>query len=169
MFDRVFNRVLVAGAILTGAITAYVMLSVDLEVVLRYGFTRPTSWVLDFTEYALVYITFLTSAWLLSKDGHVKIDVILERLPAKAQRALNITTSIIATIACLLFFVFSAWMTLEAAQRSEFLVHGTIVPKWSIWIAMPLGSLLLTIQYVRRTMDFIKGRQIIAAAELKEA
>ena len=41
------------------------MLVVCAEVLLRYGFNSPISWVVEISEYALLWITFLGAAWVL--------------------------------------------------------------------------------------------------------
>ena len=63
-FDHIL-RILVAIACV---ILSLVMLSVCLEVFLRYFLNRPQVWVIELSEYALLYITFLSAAWVLKSD-----------------------------------------------------------------------------------------------------
>src|SRR3990170_8735242 len=39
-----------------------------------------------FTEYALLWFTFLAAAWLLREGGHISIDTVISRLPTKTRR-----------------------------------------------------------------------------------
>ena len=157
MVNRIFDRMLAALAVVAAVITLYLVLSVDFEVIMRYVFNRPTRWVVDFTEYALVYILFLAMAWALSREGHVKVDILLSMLPARKQRMLNIITSVAGAVGCAVFFWVTMWMTLDAFREGILLLRATIVPRGPIWMVMPIGSFFLTIQFVRRAWVFARG------------
>jgi len=150
MWNRLLDAVETSFASVGAALLIYLALSIDFEVVSRYFFGRPIRGVVDFTEYGLLYILFLSTAWVLAKEGHVKIDILLEALPSRVQRALNTITSLIAALACAVFFYFSLWLTWEAFEGADILWRAIIVPRWSIFVIMPLGSVLLTIQFLRR-------------------
>ena len=154
MLARLFERALIALASVAAGIVIYIVLTIDYEVVMRYFFRRPTTWVIDFTEYALLYIVFLASAWVLREEGHVRIDLLLVVLSPKVQRLLNAITSVIAAVACCLLFVFSLWVTWDAFKGGEILWKATIVPKWPVYIIMPIGSLLLTVQFLIRAWRY---------------
>ena len=64
-----YNRIVDLGAILAGVLLIFLMLSVTLEVGLRYFLGRPTSWVVEICGYTLLYIPFLAAAWVLRTDG----------------------------------------------------------------------------------------------------
>ena len=154
MLERLFERVSIALAGVAAGIVIYTVLTIDYEVVMRYFFRRPTTWVIDFTEYALLYIVFLASAWVLREEGHVKIDILLVILSPKLQRTLNTITSVIAAVACCVLFAFSLWVTWGAFAGGEILWKSTIIPKWPIYIIMPIGSLLLTVQFLIRAWRY---------------
>ena len=150
MMGRMFDRLLsVMAAIAAGAL-AFMALSVDYEIVMRYFLGRPTSWVVDFTEYALLYCLFLASPWVLARNAHIRIDILLQYFSPATVRGLELVSSIIALAACAVFFIASAVVTWGVYQDGEILWRATILPKWPIFLAMPLGSLLLTIQFARR-------------------
>jgi TRAP-type C4-dicarboxylate transport system permease small subunit len=151
---RLFERVLITLACVAAGIVIYIVLTIDYEVVMRYFFRRPTTWVIDFTEYALLYIVFLASAWVLRDEGHVRIDLLLVVLSPKAQRLLNTITSVIAATACCLLFWFSLSVTWGAFMGGEILWKATIVPKWPIYIIMPIGSFLLIVQFLIRAWRY---------------
>jgi len=156
MLGRLFDRLLAALGVVAALCLALMAMSVDFEVLARYLFNRPTKWVIDFTEYALLYILFLASAWALAKENHIVIDILLGVCPPRARRVLDVMSSLIGAVASGIFFWFSAVVTLRAYEASEVIWHSLIVPKWPVWIVMPFGSLLLTIQFLRRTWIYLK-------------
>lgn len=155
--DRSVERLLVALTYLSGAILVFMAASVVIEVVMRYFLGRPTRWVVEFSEYMLLYMAFLPAAWVLNKDKHVKIDLVLALLPDRAQTTVNALTSVIGAFLCGLFFWSSAALTWETFRSSEVLFRAVHVPKWAVLVAVPIGTLLLTVQFIRRTGRYLKG------------
>ncbi|MFC1955134.1 TRAP transporter small permease [Chloroflexota bacterium] len=151
---KVFDRLLFICACAAAVILVVFTVMIDVDVVSRYVFNRPMSGVIDISEYGLLYILFLGSAWLLSQDKHVKIDILLMRLSNKTQHIVNTFSSLIAAVATLLMAVFGWVITLEAIQAHSVLMKAIIVPKYVIFIIIPIGSMLLTIQCVRRAWKY---------------
>jgi TRAP-type C4-dicarboxylate transport system permease small subunit len=147
---RVLDRLLQATSYLAGAILVVMGASVIFEVVMRYVFTRPTRWVVEFSEYMLLAMAFLAGGWVLRSEGHVKIDLLVEALPARLQAVLHRTTSWVGALVTGLFFWFSASFTWETWQSGEVLFRAVHVPKWMVLLVIPVGLLLLTLQFIRR-------------------
>ena len=80
-FDWLLNSL----SFLTGAIIFIVMMTVCLNVLMRYAFNRPIMGVEEITEYLLLLITFIGSAWLLREEGHVGVDILMVRLSPRMQ------------------------------------------------------------------------------------
>ncbi|MFC2047610.1 TRAP transporter small permease subunit, partial [Chloroflexota bacterium] len=90
IYDRIVSSLSILGAILI----IIAMLIVAIEVVMRYLLHHPQVWVVETTEYILVWFTFLGAAWILKKEGHVKVEIITARLSPRVQAVLGIITSI---------------------------------------------------------------------------
>jgi C4-dicarboxylate transporter DctQ subunit len=147
-----FDRVLYWLAAVAAAVLVAITLSVVYEVVARYIFGRPTSWAIDFSEYALLVCVFYATAWVLAEDAHIKIDVFVSLCPPKLVRALALAASIIGAFSCAVFCCVALLVVWEAYRDAEVIWRSTIVPKWLVWSAMPLGGFLLTIQFIRRAV-----------------
>ena len=59
---RIFDKVNDYLTILAGIMLVGLMLIVSMEVVLRYFFSSTTSWVVEISEYILLFIQFLSRA-----------------------------------------------------------------------------------------------------------
>lgn len=158
VLDRIFSRLLGLLAWLAAAIIILMTLSVVFEVVMRYFLLRPTDWVIEFSEYALYYILFLAAAWVLAQDGHVKIEMVLIRLSPRSKRILNTITSVIGVVVCGVLFWYGLQITLQAVHSNAIFMRAIIVPKWPILLILPFGSLLLTLQFIRRAWGFAHSR-----------
>lgn len=152
-FDRVMN----AGGFLACVFVAFIMLCVTALVTLRYLLgVSISSWAVETTEYSLLYITFLGSAWVLSKEAHVKVDVILNLLKPNTQAVVNFITSILCVITCLVITWYGVKVTWSNFQSGYFIPSILQPPKWPILAVIPVGTFLLFIQFLRRTLSFLR-------------
>ena len=147
---RVFDGLLTALGYLAGGILLFMGASVLYEVFMRYLFNSPTRWVIEFSEYMLLYMALLAGAWVLRGEGHVKVEMLVDALPRKVQARLHVVTSWVGALVCAAFFWYSASLVWENIQTGEVLFRAVHVPKWAILVSIPIGLLLLTVQFIRR-------------------
>ncbi len=127
-----------------------ITLSVCLEIVMRYFFNRPQVWVVELTEYALLYITFLGAAWVLKTDGHVQVNLLVSRLGERWQRRFKIFSSLVGLLVSLTLTVFGAIVTWDHYLRGVYKPTLLEFPSWLVLISIPLGSLFLTTRFFVR-------------------
>jgi TRAP-type C4-dicarboxylate transport system permease small subunit len=60
------------------------------DAVARYAFNSPTMWADEMASYLLIAIVFLGLSQNLRSNGHIRIDVVTNLLPAPACRALEV-------------------------------------------------------------------------------
>jgi C4-dicarboxylate transporter DctQ subunit len=152
---NIFDRILNIMTYLAGILLIFIMLSVCLEVVLRSFFNRPQIWVTEVTECLLLYITFLGTAWLLREEGHVKVDIILDRLKPKTVALLGIISSLIGLFVSLILAIYGLSVTWSYFQRGIYTPTAMEIPVFAILLIIPIGSSMLFIQFIRRTGKFI--------------
>lgn len=145
-FDRAVGILAILGVVLI----IFMIFGVSTDVVLRYFFARPIHWMLEVTAYSLLWMTFLGTAWVLKKEGHVKVDLVLNRLEPKAQALVTIITSFMGAIISLVITWYGATVTWEHLQTGYFLSTLLRPPKWTILAIIPIGSFFLFVQFLRR-------------------
>lgn len=150
-FDRTLDILIWAGAMIFFAVWFVIVL----EIVLRYFLNRPLFWVVEVSEYSLLYICFLGAAWLLRREGHVKIDFLVNRLQPKNEALLNAITSVLAAMVCLVLVWYGARTTWINFQRGISVVSTLRPPKFLLLLIIPLGSLMLFIQFLRRAWGYL--------------
>ena len=131
-------------------------ISIVYTIITRYTHLKSPVWTMQFSEYALLWITFLGTAWIPRKGKHVKIDVIIDRLNPKKQRILNIFTSICGGVACLVAVWFSTETIWLDMQRGIFDVRAIFVPKFALYSVISLGYFLLSIQFIRNVYAYVR-------------
>ena len=153
-FFQLFDHILNATAFLAGIILVFIMLSVGLEVIMRYFFNRPMIWVTEVTECLLLYTTFLGTGWLLREEGHVKVDIILNRLKPRATAFFGILSSLVGIFVSAMLAFYGMSVTWDYFRRGIYTPTAMEIPVAAILLIIPIGSFILLIQFVRRTGRF---------------
>jgi C4-dicarboxylate transporter DctQ subunit len=152
---KIFDQINIIMVVISTILILGLTFIVGADITLRYVFLRPLGWVKEVSEYILVALGFLVAAWILKDDGHVKMDLLLNKVSPKAQAVMNIITSIISTVVVLIL----AWFTVRVMAdfyRTKLVTPSVLEPpKWVLLIPIFVGSLLLAIQFIRRTFSFI--------------
>lgn len=148
--ERLFDRIIVWFAWLAGSLLVFSLITVCLEVVLRYFFNRPTGWVLQISEYILLYIPFLASAYVLREESHIRVDIVLNRLSSGARRITDLITSVIGFSVFLVLTYYGAWVTLDFFHRQVPTLKYLKIPEYLVIMVIPIGSLLFALQFGRR-------------------
>jgi len=146
-----FDFILGVFAFLGGVILAFLMFAVCWDVIARSVAGKPLEWVLEFSEYGLLFMCFLSTAWVLKNDRHVISDLLLVALSPRKQAFLNTMTSLAGAIVCIILTWVGAAVSLEKLQIGSY--QPTIIqpPDFPLFLIIPVGFSLLSIQFMRRT------------------
>jgi C4-dicarboxylate transporter DctQ subunit len=151
--DKVMNGL----AWLAGSLMMLALLMVCVDVVMRYFFNSPIGGVLQFSEYVLLYIPFLAAAYVLKDDGHIKIDIVLNRLSPKVQTALNMLTSLFSFLVLLVLTYYGTYITLDYYRRGVPTLKYYKIPEFLIIMVIPLGCFLFALQFIRRAYSYYRA------------
>ncbi len=144
-----FDHVSGVFTFLAGGLTLFLTLLISADVVMRYFFNHPLENVDEITEHALLYLTFLSAAWVLKKGGHVQIDIIYNQLGPRFRAILDLLNPILGAAVCLALTWFSAEATWLAFRRGTVFATTWSLLRWPILMVIPIGSLLLFVEFVQ--------------------
>jgi TRAP-type C4-dicarboxylate transport system permease small subunit len=147
---HVFDLVLNLFAIVAGIIVSFITISVCVGILSRYFLNRPIAWVVEISEYSLLYITFLVAAWVLRHERHVSVDLVYNQLSSKGRSIANIFTSIVAGIVFLIITLYGIKVTKHQFDTKYFTPTILEAPKFVITLIIPVGTSFLLIQIMRR-------------------
>ena len=144
------------GVCAAGATLLFVAITVAIcaEVLLRYGFNSPIAWVVELSEYALLWITFLGASYVLRHGGHVRVDILLQYLSPAALRVCGMVSAASCALTSLVILVFGIDATWTAYQRGAYKPTGIDVPTWIVLIVIPIGALLLLLRFARLFLEY---------------
>ena len=126
------------------------MLSVIYDIVARLVFHAPTLWVIDINEYLLVYVTFIPAAWILLRDGHVKVVLLSSRLRPRTQRVMTFITDLMGFGYCVILS-WKSWQVTSVALEHDYRFSTALsFPQFPIFVIIPLGSAWLALAFLVR-------------------
>jgi TRAP-type C4-dicarboxylate transport system permease small subunit len=153
--NTIFDGTIDIFASFAAVLMAFVMLSVTSEVVMRYFFESPMLWVIEVTEYCLLWLTFLATTWVLRREGHVVMDLLVNRLNLRKQAMINMITSVVGAAICLVITFYGVMVTIDLYQRGHFFQSILFPPSYILFLIIPIGSLMLIIQFLRRAYSYL--------------
>ncbi|MDA8125181.1 MAG: TRAP transporter small permease [Deltaproteobacteria bacterium] len=158
-FDLVIDRILTAFMVIAGVLCILMMLGISVEVVTRYFWNIPILGMLEASEMAMLYIAFLSAAWVLKKEAHVNMDLINSYLPPRALAILNVLLSLVGAAIAFVLLWYGAKVTIGVFLDGTNMPGNMDINKGYQLMIIPLGSLLLFIQFLRRACGFWKNAQ----------
>lgn len=141
-----------ALAAVAGALLCALVVLVCMDVASRKFGLFAMPWVLDFTQHGLYGVTFLGAPWVLREEGHIAIEIVVERLAPGPRRAARRVADLLGALVCaaLLYYACRALWRSYAANN---LVYETFVfPEWWQYVLPPPIFLLLLALFVRRLL-----------------
>lgn len=137
-----------SASVLVGA-TALVFL----EILSRLIFDNSLVWVIEISEYALLYMTFLGAPYLLEKHRHVAIDLVTDALPARLRNGLAAVMCAFGALICLCCAWYGGLVTLDQFHFGTRETTLLAPPSYLITGVFPLGMLLLSIQFMAQAVN----------------
>jgi len=134
------------------AILAATLIIVE-QVWVRYLFNAATIWQVEIAVYLLIAATFLGAPYGLKQNAHINIDILVVWLPERVRSRLDILTSFLALLFCLVLAWRGCvmwWEAFEGGWKSSSLLSVPLVYPYAL---LPLGMILTSLQYVIRLMD----------------
>ncbi len=154
--DKGIDFVAAGMASLVGLIVVFVAGSICYEVIVRYIFNAPTSWVYNFSSVLVAGVPLLGSAWALRQNKHICVDVLVHRLPERSRLAVEVLgEAFVAVYAAI--FAYEAFIFVKWAYLGKMRVVGYIpIQEWPFRAALFIGAAMLALVAVRGVISKCK-------------
>lgn len=150
ILDGTIDRI----ADVAAGILALGMFAVLVNVTLRVLRMHTIQGMTSILGISMLFITFLGATWVLKREKHITVDILLSRLRPRAQAVLNFVTSTISAIVCLVIVWYGAVVTWGNYQSGYFKASELNIPEAYVVFIIPLGGLFLSIQFIRRSYGY---------------
>jgi TRAP-type C4-dicarboxylate transport system permease small subunit len=134
----------------SGAILLVILGTVLFDIFVRYVFNYSAGWSFDLTSYGLLFVVFLGAAYTLDRDGHIRIDFVLVRLPERARLRAEASAEVFSIIFIALFLWAAARETVIAVRGGWVSPSIYAIPLKYVYWVMPAGTLLLLLAALSR-------------------
>lgn len=145
---RLFERLSLGAAYGGSFLILGITVLISINALLRKSFQMSITGSLELVEYSLVWITFLSAAWVLRHDGHVKVDLLIMFLNRTARRSLWHVTNALGGMTTAFLFFYSGSAVWSSYVRGVRLIQQLVLPKWIVLIVIPIGFFMLTLEFL---------------------
>lgn len=159
MIRRMLDLVYVLSGILAAIAMIAILILIMAQVITRLlGIGFPGG--ADYAGYAMAAASFFGFAYAFRQGGHIRVSLILDRLPDNRRRPAEVVCLTIASGLCWYF----AWYAIKAVQISHMLGDVSqgqdATPIWIPQLAMASGTVLLAIAVTDQLVSVLKGGEI---------
>lgn len=161
---HVYGRLLEACGLLAGGLFGLLAVLITVDVAIRNLGIGHLGWLLETSEYALHVATFIAAPWVLHLGAHVRVDLLLNAVPARLGVALELVADAIGALAAGILFYYGLDATLKAYAGGWRIAKAVVLPEWPLLAVIPASMALLMIEFLLRIRRTLTGAPSRAAA-----
>lgn len=164
---RGFDGLVNLSALMAAVILIFIMLSVCAEIIMRYFFNSPLIWVIEISEYGILYITFLGTAWVLRREAHISMDLFIKLFGRSGRNSLRIFSAVAGAFVCYIFVRYGISVVWEYYLSGSARPTSLEVPTFLVLWIIPYGAMLLLLQFLRNLFNHTRSLRL--SSEEREA
>lgn len=150
--DRMFDHLLFSLACVAAVILAAIALAIPVSVVMRNVSGGAIRGLFEVIEFGLLSATFLGAPWVLSRNGHVSVDLVVSNLPRRGRRIADALANLIGMAVSAVFFWYAVQAMLASLSRGSMVRASFTYPEWWTLAIIPVAMALIVIEFLRRLL-----------------
>lgn len=152
---KIFKLLLNLDYLVTGLIFIILVVLTFLGVIKRYFLNDPFIWLEEVQLMFFVWITYLGAGIAFRTGSHVAIEFIVDKLPMAIRKVTEIIIAIIVLM-ILGYFMVRGFELLNQLMETNRSTNIFNIPYSLIYSALPIGCILMIINYIIPTILFLK-------------
>jgi TRAP-type mannitol/chloroaromatic compound transport system permease small subunit len=144
-------------------LTLFLVLATATVVILRYGFGIGATALQEAVLYAHALIFMGAAAWVLQRNGHVRVDIFYQKFSPRGQALVNGLGTLLFLLPVCIFlgwaswdYVGNSWATLEGSSESGGLAF--VYLQKSIILLMVFSLILQGLAELIKSANILSGR-----------
>lgn len=129
------------------------------EVIMRYIFNNPTSWINETASIIVVWGILLGLSVALRDNHHIAVDIFYTILPKKVQKAVDIFANIVGIGFCIFLVYYGVELVLHNFESGQ-VTMDTRTPYWIYYLVLPISGLMFLIRFFERLKKVINNESI---------
>ena len=146
--DSLLDRLNSVMAWIAALAIIFMMFAISYAVMMRYVWNKPVPWIVEISSYLMLYITFLGTAWLQRKGGHVEVDLFTGRLKPRVRAAFKTITSLGGAVVGFILAWKGSLVTVDYFQRDVTAIGILNTPQFLLMGIIPIGGFLLLVEFL---------------------
>ena len=154
---RVMDAISHGMWVFSAGIVFFITTLVCVAVLLRYYFHLSVGWTTELSEYFIFLIVMFGAPWVLKKDQHVNVDVVVNLASPRVRRVFNLFTSIVGLLVCAAVFYYGSLAFHENFVKGTLMVKIMPVPKWMPILFIPIMAFFTGYQFLMKVISFARA------------
>ena len=146
--NALLDRLNSAMAWIAAVAIIFMMFAISYAVMMRYAWNKPVPWIVEISSYLMLYITFLGTAWLQRKGGHVEVDLLTGRLKPRIRAGFKAVTSLGGAVVGFVLAWKGSLVTVDYFQRDVTAIGILNTPQFLLMGIIPIGGFLLLVEFL---------------------
>ncbi len=159
LLDGIYNSAAALAALFMVGLLAMVLLSI---VSRQLHFHVPGTDA--YAGYLMAASGFLALAHTLKRGEHIRVTLVINALPGRWKKGLEVWALGLATLLALLFAFYSCKLAWQSRVFNDISTGSDATPLWLPQLAMASGAVILVIAFIDELVLEIRGRRITAAS-----
>lgn len=147
---KVWDMIMRTCGGISALLVAGMTLLVSYDVVARNIGLGSLSWVLELSEYMLPTLICASAPWLMYRGAHIRLDLIRMVSGPGTVLVMDRLSAIVATLGAAVFTWYSYQLLANSRAAGSLVMKALIFPEWWIYIPVPIGFGLLTLECLRQ-------------------
>ena len=160
--ENLLSKTIIIGGYAGGLILLSCLVLTMIEVISRYLMARPLMLADELGGYSLVWVSFLGLAYAMKNQAHVRLRVLVGKLPEKWSNWLRVTTLLLAFLYSGVTTVAGVIFVRDAYTRGVKSASWLQVPLFLPQVVIPIGFILL---WLAVTLSLLKAIRSIRAGK----
>ncbi len=135
---------------------AVMVLLVFCNVVLRALYGGALTWADEVARMLFIWLTFVGATLGVVRGSHIGMDIVVQMVSPGVQRRMEILSILLILSFLGVWGVYGLHLV---AQNLDYLAPATGVPMGYVYLAGPVGAVLMAAVYVRRLFRLLAHRQ----------
>lgn len=135
-----------------------------IQVFTRYVMSDALAWTEEASRYLFIWLIFLSIGISFVEKKHISIDIIMDRIPIKAQKVLQQSIYILL-MALSVFFLVQGIELVDKMQSFNQKSATLQIPMWIVYASLPVGFLFAFLRLIQASVLLYRKDEI----EKKEA
>jgi TRAP-type C4-dicarboxylate transport system permease small subunit len=144
-----------AGDWVIAGLFAATIVVIAAQVLWRYAFRDALPWTEELARYLFMWITFLGAALAVRDGTHIRVSLLVERLPARWRRYLEVAGLGLMVLLMGFLVVVGAWWVWT--NRGTWATTMDLPLSFAVYSSLPVAMLLGIYFALRRAVKSLRG------------